>query len=93
LTVLDTVSAIDDLIARIEGMDLSQDVESSLTAKLAAAANLLGQNVTNDTPVLALLDAFTKGVNHRYSKGKLTPAQHDDLIDRVDLIRLDVLLT
>jgi hypothetical protein len=93
MTVLDTSGAIDDLIGRIGSMDLSQGVESSLTAKLVALANLLDQNVTNDTPLLALLDAFVKGVDNWYSKGHLTLAQHDDLLHRADLIRLDVLQT
>ncbi|HUW56747.1 MAG TPA: PKD domain-containing protein [Planctomycetota bacterium] len=91
VTVLDTASAIDDLLGRIEGMELTNGVENSLEGKLAAVAQLLGQEVENDAPFEAIMDAFLRGVDHWYEKGKLTLDQHDELIFYGELIKLDLL--
>jgi hypothetical protein len=91
VTVLDTESALNDLIQKIEDADLSTGAENSLTAKLAGAARLLGEDIENDRPIEALLDAFIRGVNHRQEKGEMTLETAAMLTSYAELIRLDVL--
>jgi hypothetical protein len=91
VTVLDTTSAIDDLLGRIETMDLANGVENSLESKLAAVAHLFEQEVENDAPFEAIMDAFLRGVDHWYEKGRLTLAQHGELTHYGELIQLDLL--
>ncbi len=49
--------------------------------------------MSNDTPLLALLDAFIRGVGHWHGLGRLTEAQRDELLWRAELIRADIVLT
>ena len=72
-------------------MDLANGVEDSLESKLAAVAHLLGQDVENDAPFEAIMNAFRRGVDHWHEKGKLTLEQHDELIFYGELIQLDLL--
>ena len=91
VTVLDTLAAFGDLLSKVESLDLSIGVESSLTAKLEAGIHLLGEDVCSDRSLTALLDAFIRGINHWYEKDKLTEEAYNELITYAELIRLDIL--
>ena len=91
VNVMNTNAALADLVQQVEDADLSTGVENSLTAKLAAAARLLEQEVENDAPLEAILNAFIRGVNHWESKGDLTAETATQLRFYAELVRLDIL--
>jgi hypothetical protein len=91
ITVLDTLSAIDDLLSKVTNLDLSNGIESSLIAKVEAGIHLFGGDLGSDRSLMALLDAFIRGVNHWYEKDKLTGDAYNELLNNAELIRLDIL--
>jgi hypothetical protein len=58
-----------------------------------AAVKLLGVEVRNENGVLALTDAFQRGVLHQFDRGQLTADQRDELLAHTDLIILGITLT
>ena len=59
---------------------------------LEAALRLLEVKVDQNAGVLALMDAFIRGVEHWYSRGEISIVDHDNLIDQAELIKLGLAL-
>ena len=85
LTVLNLVG---QLTTDVEDLGLSTGAETSLVSKLEAVVRLTGNDVPQDTGILALLDAFKTSVNLWYERGQISQSDRDDLLAETDLILL-----
>ena len=90
---LTTLNLVDDTLTTLEAMGLSTGTETSLMGRLQAAVELLGVEVDSDAGVLALLDAFKRGVLRQFDRGEITAEQRDVLIADADLIIFGITLT
>jgi hypothetical protein len=50
-------------------------------------------DIGNDTGVLALLDAFKRGVTHWFDRGEIGEDERDELIWNAELIAYGITLT
>jgi hypothetical protein len=87
-----TLTLIEDLVTKVEEMGLSTGTERSLVGRLEGAVKALGAEA-NGNGVLAIMEAFKRGVVHHFDCGLLTIAQRDELLGDVDLIILGITLT
>ena len=90
---LTCLTAVHELLDKVEALGLSTGADSSLTVKLAAVIHLLGEEVGSDQSVLALMGAFIRGLNHWYEKDEITLEDRDELIADAELIELGISLT
>jgi hypothetical protein len=87
-----TFSLIEDTLTTLEEMGLSTGTENSLIGKLETAVKVLGTEA-NGNGVLALMDAFRRGILHQFDRGQLTEDQRDELLADTELIVLGITLT
>jgi hypothetical protein len=87
------VTLVENLLEKVEDLGLATGPQNSLTGKLDAVLSQMDAGTSNDQSLSAKLEAFIRGVEHWYSRGDITLAARDDLIDDAEFILLGLLLT
>lgn len=90
LLVPSPAEALQHLLDTIGGLDLLKSVESSLTSKLEAVGVILGHSAGTDRSIIAIVDAFMRGVDRWLERGKLTAEVHDLLLADAELLKVSV---
>jgi hypothetical protein len=89
---LTSLGMVDELVGKVEDLGLSTGTESSLVGKLETAVKLLGMDVGNQNGLIALLNAFKRGVVHWYERQEISESERDELTANADLILAMIML-